>query len=138
MSDNKLKITTSTSKLLMSDSLKGTVPEFEDAEVGEQSKNFIIAILEIVINKSKTEPLMGSLVGIELGDNVKIDFKMLLSDAFSTIGLFNQGKIDINSIQLHLLNDVMYIDGPFKITSMKLIDIDQTLQLCVLAIDLTR
>jgi hypothetical protein len=122
----------------MSDSLKGTVPEFEDAEVGEQSKNFIIAILEIVINKSKTEPLMGSLVGIELGDNVKIDFKMLLSDAFSTIGLFNQGKIDINSIQLHLLNDVMYIDGPFKITSMKLIDIDQTLQLCVLAIDLTR
>jgi len=126
-------------RILMSDSLRGTVPDLEDdsSQTSEQLLNsFIIVVLEM----NDAEILTGSLDGISLEEKViKLDVKLKIDSVYDLINDMSLGVVPTcNAIQLHLGEKANRIIGPFKFTSPKMFAIDHPNKLCVLGIDLIK
>ena len=120
-------------KLLVSDALKEVLQE----EELEQVNDMFISVA--VVTEPREACLTGNLVGVEFSERLKVDIKLLLKDAFTFIS-----KVISNSrhnktcecLIMMLGDEVVNIPGPFKIFSTKIIEIDSTNKLCILAIDL--
>lgn len=132
-------INDTSNRILMSDSLRGAVPDLEDdsSQTSEQFfDSFIIAVLEM----NDAEFLTGSLNGISLEEKViKLDVKLKIDSVYDIISDMSLGVAPIcNAIQLHLAEKANRIVGPFKFTSPKMFAIDHPNKLCVLGIDLIK
>jgi len=122
-------------KLLVSDALKDVLPEDELAQVNEM----FISIA--VVTEPRDSSLTGNLAGIEFGENPKIDLKTSLKEAFTFITnvVSNEDhNKKVNSLILLLGEESVSIPGPFIMTGIKIVDIDSSSKLCVLAIDLLK
>ena len=71
-------------RILMSDSIRGMVPELEEDSVQKFEDSFVITALEIISNEAK-EVLVGNLVGISIEDIIKVDFRIKMEDAYNII-----------------------------------------------------
>jgi hypothetical protein len=125
-------------RILMSDSIRGMVPELEEDSVQKFEDSFVITALEIISNEAK-EVLVGNLVGISIEDIIKVDFRIKMEDAYNIIkrATLNQEML-CAAIQLHLADDGFRIQGPFKMSSHKMLDFDHPNKMCTLALDLTK
>lgn len=126
-------------RILMSDSLRGIVPDLEDdsSQISEHLFNsFIIVILEM----NDAEFLTGSLDGISLEEKViKLDVKLKIDSVYDIINDMSLGAVPAcNAVQLHFGEKATRIVGPFKFASPKMFAIDHQNKLCVLAIDLIK
>lgn len=119
-------------KLLISDALKGVLSEDELSQIDDM---FITVAL---ICSSADFTLAGNLMGIEFGENPKIDIKVPLKNAFNFIGTLQNNKNVISSIVMMLAEDTIKIVGPFNIVNTKIVEIDSSNKLCILAIDLIK
>lgn len=122
-------------KLLVSDVLKDVLTE----EQLEQVDEMFISVA--IITKPKNSSLTGNLVGIELGKNPKIDIKTSIKDAFYFISKLVTNEFfnnEASSLVLLFGREITTIPGPFLMNSVKIVDIDSSNQLCVLAIDLVK
>jgi hypothetical protein len=132
-------IDVTSNRLLMSDSIRGIIPDLEDDVsqiVAQASDSFIITALEI----HGDEAVVGSLDGISVDERiVKLDVKLKLEQAYQ---LFNQvvaGKeTTCEAVQLHLGDKMSRVPGPFKLVTPKMFGIDANNKMCVLAVDLIR
>jgi len=124
------------SRLLMSEEIQGMVPQLEDDAFQKFEDAFIVGVLEIALDDS---PLVGNITGLAIDDNVKFDFRVSLSSAYSVITRAALGKqMTCTAYQLHLGDDTIRVPGPYTIQSPRMIDIDHSTKMCVLAVDLIK
>lgn len=121
----------------MSDDIKGMVPELEEDKISEYSDSFVVAALDM---SSETEQFViaGSLTGLSIESlgSLKIDIKTALKDAYSVIKKYKTSGLSTRMFYLHLDDDEIYFEGPYKVTSPKLLEFDHQNKMCVLGIDL--
>lgn len=126
-------------RLLMSDSLLGMIPDFEDKQIKLLSNTFIIAALEILIDQN-VDVFTGSLVGIsfEKLEEIKLDIRLELNVAYDIIKKFKSSEFLCKMLYLHYVDDEICFEGPFKIFSTKVMDFDRESRLCTVGFDLIK
>lgn len=122
-------------KQLISDSLEGIL---STDEVEEQIDHLFIAAA--IILDPRENSIMGNLVGVEFSSGTKIDLKISLHDAFNFISnvLIDEQSRKIESVILTHDKKIVNVSGPFTVSNAKIIEIDSTNRMCVLAIDLIK
>ena len=121
--------------LLMSESLKGMIPELESSEddLSELESNYIIAILHF----DQKKYLIGNLVSASFEDAKKLDIKANLQEVFSLLkSLLFDASFKCNSIELHLGEEIIDLKKSYKVTNLKIMELDHQNKSCILAIDL--
>lgn len=130
-------------RLLMSEDLRGKVPELDDDILKQYESNFVFGVLEGV-DPDDGNDMVGNLVGLALEETVKWDFRVNLTTALRFISRYvpdddaGQPVIPCSGFQLFLGDDVIRFPGPFIVVRPKVYDVDNNTKLCTLAVDLTR
>ena len=125
-------------RLLMSDSLKGMVPEIED-----QIKDFEDSLIVVAIDYSledTSDIIAGSTVGVSFeSDTIKIDFRKNTSEAYRFVKfcLFNPQAV-CNAIYFQNGDDEFIMNEKYKMNSPKLTDLDHKEKTCTLSLDLVK
>lgn len=126
-------IDTNDNRLLMSDSLRGMVPELEE-EILERVQDGYISI---ALLQNEQEPLTGICVGISYDvTEVKIDMRMELRKAYQFMKRLTQEEVITREINVNLSNDLVVIEGPHRVKSPRLTDFDHSTKLCTIGVDL--
>jgi transcription antitermination factor NusG len=122
-------------KLMMSDSLQDVVDDEAAAKMYEE-----MFITTALVTEAKENSLIGSLVGVDLAIQTKIDLKVSLGEAFNFLSnvLLNDNNRKLRTIIMNLGDKVTQLSGPFNITSTKIVEIDPSNKTCVLAVDLIK
>ena len=120
-------------KELISDSLQDILSDEELIKAHQDL--FVSVVLE---TPTRENSLMGNLVGIELCETVKIDLKVSIEEAFRFIteSFSSPDQKYLLRVVLALQDSVKILKGPFKIINTKIIELDPTNKVCVLAVDL--
>lgn len=117
--------------MLLSDSLQGILPEDDLAQLDE------MFISVAVVIDSSSPMLIGNLVGIEFGEVLKIDMRIPIRMAFDFVASrIKDREKPINFAAVMLVDETVKVPGPFTVPSFKIIDVDSSNKLCVVAIDL--
>ena len=126
-------------KEMMSESLHDVMPDEEMVKTFQET--FISLLL---VHDEREKCLMGNLVGIELGGvdqrGSKIDIRASINDVFQFVSnlLIDESTRRLEMIILSLGENHTKVAGPYLISNAKIIDIDPTSRLCVLAVDLEK
>jgi hypothetical protein len=109
------------------------LPEEDLAQLDEM-------FVTVAVVVDATSPmLMGNLVGIEFGEVLKIDMKIPIRMAFEFVAmLMNEPKKPAKFAALMLAEDTVKVPGPFGVTNVKIVDVDSSNKLCVVAVDLVK
>lgn len=122
-------------RLLMSDNLKGVVPEFED-EVSKYEDAYVIASL---VMGDDLQVMSASLLGFSFEEDVvKLDLRLNNREAFGIVKKSVSSVLLCQECFLSLANEDIRLTGPFRIASPKLLDFDRQGKICTLGIDLIR
>lgn len=133
--------------LLMSDELRGNVPELEGTEVAAFREGFVLVEMDmttdvVLFGAHRPNTLVGNLVGVELNirDNVdKIDLRVPIPDAYALLSHVGLGGVVLcTAYRLVLGDDTTRFVGPFDVKTPKMFDFDPVAKMCVLALDLDR
>jgi len=126
-------------KEMMSESLQEVMPNEEMVKTFQE--NFISLLL---VHDDREKCLIGNLVGIELGMSVqfgnKLDIRASINDVFQFVSnlLVDENARRLEMIILSLGDNHTKVVGPYLISNAKIIDIDSSSKLCVLAVDLEK
>lgn len=123
--------------MMVSDILKDVLPLGENDTAEYQKEFFTVAL---VVDPQENS-LMGTLVGIELQGNQtsnkpKLDLRVSFSDAFKFISDVLLESVRVESIILAVGESAKSIEGPYHISSAKIVETDSVNKSCILAIDL--
>ena len=138
--ETKLVIT-DPSRLLMSDVLKGHVPDMEsDSGLSEMASNYVLVILDRVINGVDNKPISGILEGFMVrSDELEVEVKITLDDA---LDLIEPGiEVTFNSCQLHSGERVIEHVPPhprpcYTLGGVRFSSIDYRHRMCVVILNL--
>ena len=124
-------------RLLMSDSLKGMVPTLEDEVVGRLQDSFVIVSLETSHDEKGNDVLSGVCSGVSFeATSVKVDLRIELPRGYDFLKRILKETVICNRLYLSRGDDVMKIEGPYRIVSPRLSDFDYQDILCTMGIDL--
>lgn len=121
---------------LMSEDLQNVLQEEED--IAKAYQESFISI--VVLSQEKTDALIGSLVGVQLEENIKLDMKVSIEDAYVFVSKILTNRISkiIPGIILAYGDNSTHIEGSFHAASVKIVELDANSKVCVLAIDLIK
>lgn len=124
--------------LLMSDSLQGMVPEIEEQLLSYED-SIIIAGIDYRTANFK-DVIAGSVVGISFeADTIKVDIRKNVGELYRFVAFcLRNPEAECHGLYLQNGKDEMVLQGPFKITSPKLTDIDHKEKTCTLGLDLIK
>jgi hypothetical protein len=128
-------------RLLMSDSIKGMIPELEEEKIKDLNDAFLVAVFEIIYDDSEEiNVLAGKVEGIsfESQGDMKIDVCLETRKAYDTIKKYTTSGLSCRMLHVHHGDDELCIEGPFKFSSAKLLDFDVERKMCTLGIDLVK
>jgi hypothetical protein len=129
-------------KEMMSESLQDVMPNEEMVKTFQET--FISVLL---VHEDRDKCLVGNLVGIEfetsnpLGhQGSKIDIRASINDVFQFVSslLVDESGRRLEMILLSLGDNHTKVVGPYLISNTKIIDIDPSTRLCILAVDLEK
>jgi len=120
--------------ILMSDTLKGTVPEFESDTVSEMRDKYIHVVADRRISGQQV-PLVGLLRTVMFGESPEVEMKVEISDAIATIKA-EQLFFEVFTFQHG--DDDLLLPGPFTVSAARIQEIDPITQTCILALGLQR
>lgn len=122
-------------KELMSEDLQGVLQEENIVNTFQES-----FISVIIVTQDKEDSLIGSLVGVQLESNIKLDMRVSLEDAYSFVSKILTNKISklLSNIIFSYSDNSTVVKGPFEASSIKIVEIESNSKVCVLAIDLIR
>jgi hypothetical protein len=129
---NRLEVQPDTSKVLMSESLRGTVPDLEEGVAPDVQ--FVIAIGHRKVG-NKEEPLVGSLVGVLFDQKPEIEIKVTVEEAINVIEAQN---LSFEKFEMHHGERIFELVGPFSVSAARMQDFDVATQMCVLMLSLSR
>ena len=121
------------SRVLMSEALEGNV---SDVESTDQIAGYIVAVIAVSMGEGKIETIVGSTVTFLLDEHYEIEARVLMDDAFNLTQVWPAVKIA--GFELHFGEEVYTVKGPLKVSALRIQDIDQQRQMCVLAMKLCR
>jgi hypothetical protein len=130
-----MEIKPDTSRVLMSDVLKGTIPELED-EIAKDpiSGKHVIAIAHRVV-AGKADGLVGILRGVLFGKDPEIAFRIELNDAMDIV---DAPQLHFNGFEFHHGERIIKMPGPFLVEAARIDDISAQDQMCTLSLHLKR
>lgn len=125
-------------KILMSDTLKGNVPDLEDDDdvirermIEELSTKYVHVIIDLAGDKVMT----GLLESVLFGEPAEIEFKTELHEALSLAAI----PVNVNNVEMqHGESSKFEIRGQRKITASRIFDINPQQQTCMLMLQLTK
>lgn len=126
-------------KEMMSESLQDVMPTEEMVKAFHET---FISVLLVLDDRDKC--LVGNLVGIELLESnsrgIKMDVRAGLTDVyrFVTNLAVDDSCRKLETIILSLADEHTKMPGPYLISGAKIIDIDSSSRLCVLAVDVEK
>ncbi len=121
-------------RVLMSEQLRGQVPELEDDQLEMLSNKFVYVVAARRFAE-KSAPMSGILKTILLDKEPEIEFVVELGEALISIktdGLYFDG------FELHHGEETVEIPGPFNVKAARIHDIDAIRQTCVFALSLKK
>lgn len=124
-----------TSKILMSDVLKGNVEELEEPAVDDLKNRFMTGVL-IVQDPVHFNSLVGSISTCLLDVHYELEIRVLMEDAFLAMKYWRDVKF--SSYEIHYDKDIISIEGPLSISAIRVQEIDPGRQTCVLAMKLLK
>ena len=132
---NQIDVQPDTSRVLMSDVLKGNVPELEgDVTEGVPNNRHVVVIAEKV-TAVKKEGLVGILRGVFFDTEPEISFRIELDEA---MGLVEAPALSFNSFELHHGERIVKMPGPFIVKAARIDDISAQDQLCTISLHLMK
>lgn len=125
-----------TDHILMSEVLRGQVPELEGVHPVEQTEiKHVVLICERVI-AGNVDGMVGILRGILLGQDPEIEFR---ADLRESLEILRASNLIFNRFELHYGEDVVIpIPGPFIVKAARIDEISPTDHLCTLGLHLTK
>ena len=125
-------------RLLMSDELRGMVPELEE-QVKAFEDAFVIATL-VLSRDQISYNFTGKVDGfsLESSKDVKIDIRVSISTAFDVMKSVSEGSLDCKFCILMLGQTELCLEAPFRVSSPKMMDFDHQNKMCTLGIDLIK
>jgi len=125
-------------RLLMSDSLQGMVPEIED-QINEYEDSVIIVGISYT-DEVISDFIAGAIVGVSFESEViKIDFRKATTDSYKFFKFCVENpNVKCNILYLQNRENEMLLQGPFKITSPKLTDLNYKEKSCTVSLDLIK
>ncbi len=124
-----------TSHVLMSETLRGNVPELEDTEhVDVPRGKHVIVIAEKVVGPTTTG-LIGILRGVLFDVEPEIEIRIELKEALDVIEANN---LLFKRFELHHEERIVNIPGPFKVKAARIDDISAQDQLCTISLHLKK
>lgn len=126
-------------RILMSDSLKGVLPEFEEEQLKAFSESFVVTTLEVLWNDT-SELISGSLVGIsfESLEEIKLDIRVSTKEAYDIIKKYTSSGLTSRVFFLHLGDDEIVFQGNYQISNPKAHSFDHQNRMCTLGVDLIK
>ena len=125
-------------RILMSDSIRGMVPELEEEQMRTFEDAFVIASFELRREES-VDILSGKVVGVSCEERAtKIDVRLHNHEAYGLFKSAMQGALVCDNLYLWLGTDETKLSGPFKMTSPKMLDFDHQHKMCTLGVDLIK
>lgn len=121
-------------RVLMSEQLKGQVPEFDDERLDEIAGSFVHVIADRRF-KGEPDPLVGMLKTILFNVEPELEFTVELAEAIRSV---STDGLTFGGFELHHGETDTKIPGPFSVVSARIQDIDPARQTCVLALHLKR
>ncbi len=121
-------------RVLMSEQLRGQVPELEDDQMEELSNKFVYVIAARKFAE-KPAPMSGILKTVLLDKEPEIEFVVELSDALFSI---KTDGLCFDGFELHHGEEIIEIPGPFLVKAARIHDIDAIRQTCVFALSLKK
>ena len=121
------------SRLLMSKILEDNV---ENIISSIDIPNHMVAILSVIVEDSRVENIVGSLITYLLDEHYEIEVRVVIEDAFSLTQIWP--KIQIAGFEIHFDKEIFTVKGPLKVSALRVQDIDQRNQMCVLAMKLSQ
>lgn len=122
------------SKILMSETLKGQLPELE-SEMAEQMQGQYVHVVADRRIAGQSLPLAGLLRTVLFDASPEIEFKVELSEALATV---KAEKLTFESFELEHGEETLQMPGPFTVKAARIQEIDAATQTCVLALQLQR
>lgn len=130
-----MEMKANTEHVLMSDVLKGQVPELENEHpVDQLHGKHVIVISERVIG-DKVDGMVGILRGLFLGENPEIEFRCDIKEALAVL---KANLLSFTRFELHHGEDVVPVIGPFVVKAARIDEIVVQDQLCTLGLRLQR
>lgn len=124
-------------RLLMSDSLRGVVPELEEEEIEKYRDSYIV--ISVDLSDPEEFILSGLCTGIVFEPTAtKIDIKIPLVLGYELLMRLKSGKQTCKCLYLNRGKDILEYEGPYKVVSPRLTDFDRQTAMCNLGLDLTR
>lgn len=123
-------------KLLMSDSLRGQIPDLE--QLDSQDDYFVIFAL-VARSKFTAEIIIGTLVGISVEpDIVKVEMRIETSKAYDFLTAHMSTGWECLEYHLQTASKDYTETGPFRISSPRMMDFDKSDKHCTLGFDLLK
>ena len=135
---SKLFIKPATERVLMSDVLRGQVPEIEDDQPIEPAiagEGVIVIAHKLTGGATKEEGMVGILRGIHLGKEPEIEFRVELKEALDVI---EAKGLSFPMFELHHGERIIQIPGPFIVEAARLDEIMIAEQMCTLGLHLKK
>ena len=123
-------------RLIMSDSLRGRIQDLDQEATEKPSDSSFVVALEF-----EFDLILGNLSGISIENNcqcLKVDIYTSLNEAYQVIKEVSNSKLSCRVFYLRLGSDELCIEGPFEVSSAKMLEIDRQNKLCVLGVDLIK
>lgn len=121
-------------KFMMSDVLKGQIPELDDQHVDDIEEKYVHVVAERFVNNQRV-PIAGLLQSVLFDVVPEIEIKVALQDALETA---NADGLSFGSFFITYGETKVTLKGPFIVKAARIQDINETSQTCVIALCLNR
>lgn len=123
------------SKILMSETLKGHLPELESDEIDQLSSQYVHVVVDRWVAGTQV-PLTGLLRSVLFGLEPELDIKVELPEALAVVKAQN---LVIAGFELQYGEEsTVEVPGPFTVKAARIDDINAQTQTCVLMLQLQR
>lgn len=121
-------------RIIMSDSLVEMLPDLDQEASFPAGDAFVVAALDLDFDL-----IIGSLSGISIeSSGIKIDIQIKLDEGYTVIKNFSIAGLSCRVLYLRFGNDEFCMEGPFEVSSPKLMNLDRENKMCVLGVDLIK
>lgn len=130
-----MDVTVNRSKLLMSDSLRGHVPELEDEQQVVPTDADPVSVVISAQFGQKATAIVGLLRGVLFGTDPELEVRLQLDEALDVVSSPNFAFL---GFAVHHGDREVKVMGPFLVTAVRIDDVNANEGLCTLSFGLKR
>ena len=122
------------SRVLMSDVLRGQVPELEGEDPPGLEALYVHAIVALQVGSKRTA-LAGILRGVLFGERPELEARVQLEEALDFV---RADGLQVLGFELHHGERIVEVPGPFVVENARIDEVSVAEQLCTLSLGLVR